>query len=276
MPKIPGYRMVRKVGEGGFGAVYLAVVEETGNEVAVKTMLQTRQVEQRSLDQFEREIEVSTALAHENVVQVFDSGIHEGLHYFVLEYMNGGSARDLLTRRGKIPYPECLPIMRQTLAALAYAHSRDIIHRDLKPENILLSSHTGGWKAKVADFGLAKNFAQAGFTRGSLTRVGTFCGSPPYMAPEHLQDYRFVKPPTDVFEMAATFYHMLTGHTVWETAATENPFLAILEGEVRSIGEREPGLPSGVVALLDRALSRDPEDRYLDGGALLAALAEVS
>ena len=272
-PVIAGYRILNELGKGGFGAVYLAEQEKTGRKVALKTMLETKNPSLRQRDMFEREIAVNSDLSHPNIIAVRDYCVSNGIHYFALEYMDGGSLWDVMKKKGKLSPEEAAPIMLQSLEGLAYAHAKNIIHRDLKPPNILLSGEGRNLIVKVSDFGLAKNFAQAGMTRRAITVAGVgFCGSPPYMAPEHIKAYRFIKPPTDVFEIGATFYHMLTGEIIWDFSKGKEPLLVILEGEIKPIRDVNPHIPWKLADVIDHSLILRSDDRYPDAGEMLKAM----
>lgn len=272
-PVIAGYRILNELGKGGFGAVYLAEHEKTGKKVALKTMLETKNPSLRQRDMFEREIAVNTELNHPNIIAVRDYCVSNGIHYFALEYMDGGSLWDVMKKKGKLSPEEAAPIMLQSLEGLAFAHAKNIIHRDLKPPNILLSGEGKNLVVKVSDFGLAKNFAQAGMTRRAITVAGVgFCGSPPYMAPEHIKAYRYIKPPTDVFEIGATFYHMLTGEIIWDFSKGKEPLLVILEGEIKPIRDVNPHIPWKLADVIDHALILRSDDRYPDAGEMLKAM----
>ena len=271
-PTIAGYRILKQLGEGGFGAVYLAVEERSQRQMALKTMLQTRSPNAKALDMFEREIEINCSLRHPHIIQVQDHGCSQGIHYFALELMEAGSVWDLMLQGQRaLPLTTALPIMEGALEGLAHAHAQEIIHRDLKPPNILLSRGSGTLVAKVSDFGLAKIFTRAGLTRNRITEMGSFCGSPPYIAPEHILDYRNLRPVTDVFEMAATFYHMLAGRTVWDIAGKRDMLRVILESRVKPIATYCPALPRPLADWLDKALHVDSSQRYDNAGAMLGA-----
>jgi len=235
---------------------------------------------------FEREKEISVALRHPNIIRCERCGCWNDIHFIEMEYMEGGCVGKLLEKRGKLPLDEAMQIMLQSLEGLAFAHNAElklsfadgrktihgIIHRDLKPPNILLSGAPGKWVAKVSDFGLAKAFSEAGMTKGGITGAGMSVGSAPYMAPEHLTNYRNLKPATDVFEIAATFYHMLTGYYVWNFRKGVDNFVVILQEIPDPIRNLNGSVPIKIAAVLDKALSRDPQGRYKDGRELLEAL----
>jgi eukaryotic-like serine/threonine-protein kinase len=289
-PEIRGYSFQEKLGEGGFGAVYAAVRLSDGKQVAVKTLLQTRRPDQRQLNMFIREKEIVSQLRHPNVVHSESVSNIDDLHFIEMEYMSGGCVGKLLKNRGKLALLEAAPIMLQALEGLTYIHQAEvtlsfeggkkpvkgIIHRDLKPFNILLSGQPGKWTAKLSDFGLSKAFSETGFTKGSITSPGMTIGSWQYTAPEHLVNYRYLKPPTDVFELAATFYHMLTGSFVWNLSHyKDNIFRVILQSSPEPIRNRDSTIPYSVAKVIDRALSCKPEQRYRDGGEFLSAFKEA-
>jgi len=252
----------------------------------LKALLQTRKPGQRQLDMFEREKQISLALRHPHIVHCERAGCWNEVHFIEMEYMDGGCLWGLLQQRGKLPLSEAAPIMLQALEGLAYAHGaelelplregvktvRGVVHRDLKTPNILLTGAPGRWTAKVGDFGLAKAFSQAGMTKGGITAPGMILGSRSNMAPEHLMNYRYIEPCTDVFEMAASFYEMLTGKLVWDFRPNVDPLRVILEDTPKPIRSQQPDVPEPVAAVLDQALSRDRTARYPDAGAFLAAL----
>lgn len=287
-PAIRGYYDLKKVGEGGFGAVYLAIRASDKQKVAVKTMLQTRKPKSRQLLMFEREMEIAKQLQHPNIVHCIKASVWNDIHFLEMEYMDGGDVYSLMKQKGgKLSLSEAVPIMLDALEGLAYAHTATItvtlktgtkavngvIHRDLKPPNILLSGASDRWTAKLSDFGLAKAFSEAGLTKGSVTAdVGAFCGTIPYVAPEHLVRYRNLKPATDVFEMAATFYHMLTGEVVWPIRRGVDPIKAVLEGTITPIRQVNSDIPKSLAKVFDKALQRSEYDRYDNAGAMLKAM----
>jgi hypothetical protein len=287
VPDIEGYRIKKRIGQGGFGAVYVARRIKDEKKVALKVMLQTRKPNKKQFLMFLREKAIAEQIKHPQIVHCERTSIAGDVYFLEMEYMNGGSLWDLLKQKRKLSIDEASSIMIQVLEGLEYAHTAElvleleggnkeikgVIHRDLKPPNILLSGKPGEWIAKISDFGLAKAFSEAGMTKGSITvGVGYCCGSPHYMAPEHLINYRFLKPPTDVFEIAATFYHMLTGKTVWKTTPGVDVYKVILEGTITPVRKVDRNIPNKVAKIIDRALSRKPDDRYNDAGEMLKAL----
>lgn len=286
-PEIRGYKNLKKIGEGGFGLAYKATRVSDGEVVALKTMLQTRKPPRKQAMLFVREKEIVTQLDHTHIVRCADAGVWNDIHFIEMEFMEAGNVFDLMSEgRKAISMNDASPIMLQCLEGLAYAHEvkvtvntakgrktcTGVIHRDLKPPNILLTRKNGKLIAKLADFGLAKAFAAAGCTQGSLSEAGSFCGSPPFMAPEHLANYKYVKPTTDVFEMAATFFNMITGQFVWPMKKGRDPIRVILESRPRRLADSLPGCTKKLAEVFDRAMALDPKSRYANGREFLKAM----
>jgi serine/threonine-protein kinase len=271
---VPGYQIGRKLGEGGMGAVYLAKRVEDGAAVALKVMLSRIAVDDHSRNVFLREVETTRALRHPNIVEFIDSGSVGGVFYFALEYCAGGSVADLIKQRGgPLPLAEAGPIMLATLDGLAFAHAKEFVHRDLKPPNILLAGSERRPTAKIADLGLAKNFAKAGYS--GMTATGSYGGSYPYMPREQVTNFKFVKPVSDVWSMGATFYNLLTGRFPRDVRRGQDPMDAILKGEIVPIRNRDSGIPKRVAEVIDRSLADKPAERFQDAGEMRKALEKV-
>ena len=171
------------------------------------------------------------------------------------------------------PVSKAMPIMLKALEGLAYAHGKGVVHRDLKPSNILLSGTPACPVAKIADLGLAKNFEKAGFSGNTVT--GAYAGTPIYMPKEQLTNFKYVKPVSDVWSLGATFYDMLTGQTPRDFPKGCDPMEIILRGEIIPISRRDLGVPSGLAAVIDKAIQASPKDRYADASEMLADLQKV-
>lgn len=286
-PEIHGYTDLKKIGEGGFGVVYKARRICDGKIVAIKTMLQTRRPDQRKLLLFDREKEIISQLKHPNIVRSESAGIWNDIHFIEMDFVEGGSIWDLMKAGSQsIELKTAAPLILNMLEGLAYAHEvevvvttkkgkekqKGVVHRDIKPPNVLLARENGKLVAKLSDFGLAKAFGAAGFTQGSLTQTGTTCGSPLYMALEHLVDYRDVRPPTDVFEMAATIFHMLTGQPIRSLGQGRDPFKCVLENPPRRLKDHLSKCPKALSTVMDCALAVDPKDRHANGRGFLEAM----
>jgi len=261
------YEIERLLGKGGMGAVYLARHREGGPNVALKVMLPKMVVDEGAQEIFLREIEVTRALRHPNVVALLDFGPHEGRFYVALEYCPGGSVEALRRRLGgRVPLPATLRIAVDALEGLAAAHEAGFVHRDLKPDNVLLGENGA---ARLADFGLAKSFQQAGLS--GMTATGAVGGTFQFMAREQLTSYREVRPTTDVWSMAATLYFLLTGQHPREFEGRD-PLAVILRGGVVPLRRRDPSLPEDLAVVIDRALDDEPSRRFPTAREFASAL----
>jgi hypothetical protein len=267
------YAIERLLGKGGMGAVYLArrLGGEPSPPVALKVMLPRMVVDEGAQEIFIREIEITRALRHPNIVGLLDFGKHQGRFYFALEYCAGGSAEQLRRRLGgRVPLPSTLHIAMGALEGLAAAHEAGFVHRDLKPDNVLLGEDGA---ARLADFGLAKSFQQAGLS--GMTATGTVAGTLQFMPREQLTSYRQARPTTDVWSMAATLYYLLTGQYARDFAAHSDPRAVILKGGVVPLRRRDPSIPEDLAAVIDRALDDDPSRRFPTARELVASLRGV-
>jgi len=250
------YEVERLLGKGGMGAVYLAH-RGGGPPVALKVMLPQMLVDEAAQEIFIREIEVTRALRHPNVVGLLDFGRHEDRFYFALEYCPGGSVEALRRRLGgRVPLATALRIAADALQGLAAAHEKGFVHRDLKPDNVLLDEKGS---ARLADFGLAKSFQQAGLS--GMTATGAVAGTLQFMAREQLTSYRQARPTTDVWSMAATLYFLMTGQYPRDFG-DRDPLAVILGGGVVPLRRRDPSLPEDLAAVIDRALDDEPARRF--------------
>lgn len=271
-PQIVGYEIEKEIDRGGFGAVYLARRKKDGQRAAVKVMLADVAVNEKARSDFSREMDVCYNLRHRNIVEYVDRGSAGPTFYFIMEFCDGGDAAGLMKRSGgRIPLAQAAPIMLQTLDGLAFAHEKGIIHRDLKPKNILLCGSGASLTAKVSDFGLAKKFQDAGLTK-SGTVTGAAAGTPFFMPREQVTNFKYVKPPTDVWSIAATFYNMLTGLYPHNFRPKQDNIAEILNGKIVSIRQRDSNIPAELAGVIDRALSNDVKARYQDAGEMLKAL----
>jgi serine/threonine-protein kinase len=277
--EIPGYEIGRMLGKGGMGAVYLAKRKKDRADVALKVMLSKVAVDERARKMFEREIDVIGGFRHANIVELYDHGSAGTAFYFVMEFCPGGSLEGLMARRGgKLSLFEAGWITVQALEGLNYLHKKGFVHRDLKPANILLTEIEGAtgdfwWTAKVTDFGLAKNFERAGMSR--MTKTGMAAGTFPFMAREQLVNFKYVKPVSDVWSMAATLYNALTGQLPRDFRRGQDPFEAILRQPVVPIRKRDSSIPKKVAEVIDRSLEDNLKGRYQTAAEFKRALKKV-
>jgi len=270
-PHIRGYVIKRKLGEGGFGAVYLAESTRKKRAVAVKVMLSRIAVEPGAREKFQHEIRLMKDLEHPNLVRLLDHGAAGSAFFFIMEFCEAASVADLLRRRrGKLSLDEAAPLILQSLEGLAFVHSKGLVHRDIKPENVLLTGDRRNRVAKLADLGFTKNFEQAGFS--GMTVTGAYAGTPAFMPREQLTNFKYVKPASDVWSIAATFYVMVTGTLPRDFPKGKDPMEVILRGRIIPVRERDPQVPAPLAKVLDRALAHSAKDRFADAEAMLNAM----
>jgi len=270
-PEIKGYEIEKKLGAGGFGAVYLAKRKKDGERVAVKVMLSKVAVDEDSRRMFMREVDSMKSLRHKHVVALLDNGSAGGAFYFVMEFCAGGSVVDIMGRSGgRLSLSEGGDIMLQALEGLSYVHSKNIVHRDLKPANILLQGQKNSWIAKICDVGLAKDFQKAGFS--GMTMTGAAAGTPPFMPREQVTNFKYVKPVSDVWSMGATFYNMLTGQFPRDFRRGRDPMEIILHEDIVPIRSRDSNIPKKVATVIECALDDNVKKRYQTAGEFLKEL----
>lgn len=275
---IPGYDMVRVLGRGGMGCVMLGRHQVRGNAVAIKTLLPEFAVSDRAMRRFLREIDVAASLKHPSIVEFIDRGIHNGVVYLITEFIDGADAAKLADARGgRLPQRETLEIISQILDALSYAHAQGYIHRDIKDQNILVRGTLPNLSAKLTDFGLAKSFTQAGMS--GVTVAGEMAGTLAYMSPEQLKNFRDVKPQSDVYAVGMTAYSLFSGYLaldIGRKSSMAETIKAIFEQPTIPLRQRAPHLPEAICEIIDRALVKDPSQRWQSAQAMRNALKHAS
>jgi predicted Ser/Thr protein kinase len=264
------FRLLRRLGQGGMGQVYLAEQISLKRKVAIKIMRTDLPVTAASFERFRAEAEAVARITHANIVQVYSFAEEDGLHYMALEYVEGRNLREYLDKKGPPDLPIALSIMRQVAAALQRAGELGVIHRDIKPENILL---TRRGEVKVTDFGLSRCFVDEP-GRPHLTQSGIAMGTPLYMSPEQIQG-EALDPRTDIYSFGVTCYQMLAGQLPFRG---QNPFeLAMqhVQQEPEPLTQLRPDLPAELCAMVHRMMAKTPGQRYQACGELLKDLARL-
>jgi eukaryotic-like serine/threonine-protein kinase len=249
------YRIERELGAGGMATVYLAEDLKHHRRVALK-VLRPELAHALGPERFLREIETTAALHHPHILPLYDSGSAGDLLYYVMPFVEGESLRDRLTREKQLPIDDALQIAREVSDALSYAHSRGVIHRDIKPENIMLA----GGHAMVADFGIARAVSAAG--NDSLTRTGTSVGTPAYMSPEQAAGQQDLDGRSDLYALGCVVYEMLAGQPPFTGPTVESVVRQHMVTEARPITQLRPAVPPAIVGVLQRALAKNPADRF--------------
>jgi serine/threonine protein kinase len=269
------YRLEREVGQGGMGEVYEAQHLPLGRRVAVKVLHPHLASDPVLLERFRREAEAAAGLGHPNIVQVTDF-CHQPEEpvFMVLEYLSGWSLKECLDSEQRLEPTRAAFIASQVLSALEATHAAGIVHRDLKPANVFLTEISGVRDiVKVLDFGIAKLTGDA--TATQVTRTGAVVGTPAYMSPEQARG-REVDHRADIYAVGATLYRMLTGSDPFSAPNFNAMMFAITDHEPLPIPELSPEVPAGLVAVVERAMQKDPADRYQQAGEMRAALQPFS
>ncbi|HRP07847.1 MAG TPA: protein kinase [Gemmatimonadales bacterium] len=259
------YRIVRRIGQGGMATVYLAEDLKHHRQVALK-VLRPELSATLGIERFHREIELAAKLQHPHIVPVYDSGSADGVLYYVMPYVEGESLRDLMRRDGRIPLARAAEIIREAASGLEYAHGQGVVHRDVKPENIMLS----GGHAVVTDFGIARAI-DASRNDSNLTGAGMAIGTPAYMSPEQATADA-VDARSDQYALACVFYELTTGQQPFSGPTMQAMLTSILTGPRPRLSSVVDGVPAGVDAATQRALSTDPKDRFGSIGEFARAL----
>ena len=254
------YDLVRETGRGGSATVYLARDLKHDRFVAIKVL--NPDVGQATGERFLREIQVSAGMQHPHILPTYDSGVADGRLYFVMPFVDGGSLRQRLDAATALPTDEALRIAHDIAIALAHAHDLGVVHRDVKPENIMFYHR----HACLADFGVARAIEQMD---AGITGHGTVVGTPAYMSPEQVTAQGF-DGRSDVYSLACVLYEMIAGTRLFGGSTASE--VLIQRTRRPSISKLRPSIPDFVDALLTRALSTLPDDRFPDARAFVAAI----
>ncbi len=255
------YHILKKLGEGGMGQVYLAEHVKMGRRDAIKVMGAGMASDPEAISRFNREAANAARISHPNVCTIYDFGEYDGLIYLAMEFVEGVTLTKLLAQEGPLPLPRAAAILAQVGDALGAAHEMGIVHRDLKPDNIMIVRQRDRDVVKVVDFGIAKAMG-AGEAGQKVTKTGLVVGTPEYMSPEQLVGDA-VDGRSDLYSLALVAYRMLTGKLPFEGATGQEMLFKRLTTDPLPLAAVRPDLtfPPGLQPVLDRALRRTPSER---------------
>ncbi|MBI4027356.1 MAG: protein kinase [Verrucomicrobia bacterium] len=267
---IRDYVLVRILGKGAMGMVYLVRRTQTNQEFAIKFLSGELTAKKEFITRFVNEAASCAALDHENIIRVFEAGQDDGMYFMVMEFVDGVDLAHFLDVQDKVKEAQSLPWLKQTAHALQYAHSRGIVHRDIKPENIMLT-HDG--KVKIADLGLSKNLvADKDF---SMTMSGTVIGTPYYISPEQARDAKRVDARSDMYSLGATFYHLLTGVPPFQGNSAAEVMAKHMNESLVSPQRKNVALSDGVSDLIMKMMEKDPAKRFQSMDELAKAVGRL-
>ncbi|HET7023635.1 MAG TPA: serine/threonine-protein kinase [Gemmatimonadales bacterium] len=259
------YRMGRELGRGGMAIVYLAQDLKHDRVVAIKVLRASVALE-LGAERFLREITTTAKLQHPHILPLYDSGAADGLLFYVMPYVDGGSLRERLDGERQLPIDTALLLAREVADALGYAHARGVIHRDIKPDNILFA----GSHAMVADFGIARAISLAGTEK--ITASGVTLGTPTYMSPEQASGEIDLDGRTDLYSLACVLYEMLAGRPPFVGTSPADLVRQQIVATAPPVTAARPMVPPAVAAALGRALSKAPRDRFATMAEFATAL----
>lgn len=269
--QIPGYELLAELGRGSMGVVYRAVQKATGEHVALKLILPAHATSPERLQMFVREASILSNMLHPYIIRFLELGTAGDQFYVTTEYVETIPLAQVLKDE---PLPSrirvCCGIACRVLDALKYAHAKSLVHRDIKPANILLSRQGRKLHTKLADFGLAKNYEDAGFSE--MTTDSEARGSPAYMAPEQIVSSRYAKPTCDLYSLGVTLYQYLSGRLPFDASTGMSILRAILEDPPVPLRKICPQVPAGLSAVIQRALAKEPADRFASADDMYVAL----
>lgn len=267
MDRVSRFRIVKELGRGAMGVVYQAIDPTIGRSVAIKT-IRLREVddsEQRSRlrERLFREARSAGVLSHPNIVTIYDMDEEDGTAYIAMQFVNGPTVEALLEKPGSLSPERIFQILRQTAAALDFAHAKGIVHRDIKPANIMIDEDG---TVKIADFGIAKASAS-----GNLTASGTILGTPNYMSPEQVQGTG-ISGRSDQFSLGVVAYEILTGERPFAGENLGTVVYRIVAEPAAEPAQVNPALGEEIGRVLLKALQKNPKRRYLSCTEFTSAL----
>jgi serine/threonine protein kinase len=259
------FRLLNKLGVGGMGTVYKAHQISLDREVAVKILARNLADEPKFVERFLREARVLARLDHPNILRCFEVKQERGLHYYAMEYMDGGSVEAWVRKLGRFSVGDALHVGLACAQALEYAHEQNLIHRDIKPQNLLL---TGKGLVKVADMGLVKALEED----IGLTESGVSLGTPTYMSPEQTRNAKYADARSDIYAMGCMLYRLLTGKAPFKGETLAELLEAKERDSVTPAHRLNPEIPNRLDLILEKMMARRPEHRYPNCTELIADL----
>jgi serine/threonine-protein kinase len=251
-PDIGKYHIIELVGEGAMGVVYRATDSVLDRTVAVKVMNESIARQEDLRKRFLHEAQAAASLQHPNVVSIYDMGEVDGHMFIAMEFVDGVDLEKLLELGQPLSLQAKLDIIIDVLTGLTFAHRRGIVHRDIKPANIRV---TEDGRAKIMDFGVAH------LASSSMTSTGSFLGTPSYMAPEQITEGK-TTPATDIFAVGGVLYQLLTLLKPFDAPTLQNLFFRIITEKPKRVSEVMPGLPPALDRIVEKAMAKEPSDRY--------------
>ncbi|MEM1329868.1 MAG: serine/threonine-protein kinase [Planctomycetota bacterium] len=267
--KIPGYKVLGKLGAGAMASVFKATQLSLDRTVAIKILPKKFSNNPQFIERFYAEGRAAAQLNHPNIVQAFDVGKSGDFHYFVMEYVEGRTVHDDIVKHKRFGEREAVEIIIQMAEALHHAHEKGLIHRDVKPKNIMINREG---VAKLADMGLARAITDK---EAAEAEAGKAFGTPYYISPEQIRGELKIGPPADIYSLGCTLYHMVTGSVPFEGKNPSAVMHKHLKADPAAPDHVNPKLSSGVSEIIEMMMAKSPSDRYQNCADLLTDLQAV-
>jgi len=261
------YEILKRLGEGGMGAVYKARDHELDRMVALKVIRPDLAGHPEVLHRFKQELILARQVTHKNVIRIFDLVTTDGRKFITMDFVDGRDLKTVIVDRGKLPPAEALPLMQKICRGLEAAHAEGVIHRDLKPQNIMVDDAGRIW---LMDFGLARSMEVAG-----ITRTGALMGTPDYMSPEQARAEK-VDARSDLFSLGVIFYEMLSGRLPFQADTMMATLLKRVQEKAAPLSSVEPDIPPRLSGLVSKCLEPNVAERYQTVGEILEDLAALA
>jgi serine/threonine protein kinase len=284
VPAIPGYELLRELGRGGMGVVYLARQAGLDRQVALKVILSGQHADRQERERFRREAQAAARLSHPNVVGVYEADHVGDVHYLAMEYVPGITLQRLVETAGPLPIARACDFVRQTALGLQHAHEKGLVHRDIKPSNIMVVAPDGlplpqRPVVKVLDMGVARLYQLRDLHEESLTtltRDGAVIGTPDYIAPEQLEDPHAADIRADLYSLGCTLYFLLAGSVPFPGGTLIQKLDRQRWHTPPSVDQLRPEVPAGLARVVRRLMAKHPEDRYQEPRELAEALEQLA
>lgn len=264
--RIPGYRILRKIGQGAMATVFLARQLSLDRDVAIKVLPKKFSQNAKFIERFYKEGKAAAQLNHPNIVAAYDVGQAGEHHYFVMEYVDNLTVFDKLVKEKRVDENQAIRDMIQVAKALQHAHARGFIHRDIKPKNIM---YTKSGVVKLADLGLARAMSDK---EAAKAEAGRAYGTPYYISPEQIRGEVNIGPPADIYGLGATFYHMVTGRVPFEGKNPSAVMHQHLKAELVPPDHINPKISNGTASVIEMMMAKSAAERYQNATDLLTDL----
>ncbi len=267
--KIPGYKVLGKLGAGAMASVFKAKQLSLDRIVAIKVLPRKFTGNPQFIERFYAEGRAAAQLNHPNIVQAYDVGKAGDYHYFVMEYVEGTTVFDEIVKSKRYSEKDALVLISQVASALQHAHEKGLVHRDVKPKNIMI---TRDGTAKLADMGLARAISDV---EAAEAEKGKAFGTPYYISPEQIRGEINIGPPADIYSLGATFYHMVTGQVPFDGKNPSAVMHKHLKSELTPPDQVNQRLSAGTAEIIEMMMAKDPRKRYANCRDLLTDIAAV-